>query len=42
MMVFIHTYGDRIYVGAIQGPFHYVKYRRDENQLYTFSNDFVG
>ncbi|KAH7296253.1 hypothetical protein KP509_26G015800 [Ceratopteris richardii] len=35
----IHTYGDRIYVGDIQESFHYVKYRRDENQLYTFADD---
>ncbi|KAL3683395.1 hypothetical protein R1sor_001417 [Riccia sorocarpa] len=35
----IHTYGDRIYVGDLQESFHYVKYRRDENQLYTFADD---
>lgn len=35
----IHTYGDRIYVADIQESFHYVKYRRDENQLYTFADD---
>lgn len=35
----IHTYGDRIYIGEIQESFHYVKYRRDENQLYTFADD---
>ncbi|KAI5084296.1 hypothetical protein GOP47_0000465 [Adiantum capillus-veneris] len=35
----IHTYGDRIYVADMQESFHYVKYRRDENQLYTFADD---
>lgn len=40
-IVSIHTYGDRIYVGDIQESFHYVKYRRDENQLYIFSDDCV-
>ncbi|EFJ13812.1 hypothetical protein SELMODRAFT_181612 [Selaginella moellendorffii] len=35
----IHSYGDRIYVGDIQESFHYVKYRRDENQLYAFADD---
>ncbi|KAJ7522261.1 hypothetical protein O6H91_18G003700 [Diphasiastrum complanatum] len=38
-IISIHTYGDRIYVGDIQESFHYVKYRRDENQLYTFADD---
>eukprot|EP00249_Psilotum_nudum_P023101 c28748_g1_i1 orf=75-3716(+) len=38
-IVSIHTYGDRIYVGDIQESFHYVKYRRDENQLYAFADD---
>jgi len=40
-IVSIHTYGDRIYVGDIQESFHYVKYRRDENQLYIFADDSV-
>lgn len=40
-IVSIHTYGDRIYVGDIQESFHYVKYRRDENQLYIFADDCV-
>eukprot|EP00850_Spirogloea_muscicola_P004391 SM000019S04935 [mRNA] locus=s19:136527:142578:+ [translate_table: standard] len=35
----ITTYGDRIYVGDLQESFHYVKYRRDENQLYIFADD---
>ncbi|KAG6550838.1 hypothetical protein Mapa_007634 [Marchantia paleacea] len=38
-IIAIHTYGDRIYVGDLQESFHYVKYRRDENQLYTFADD---
>jgi splicing factor 3B subunit 3 len=41
-IVYIHTYGDRIYVGDIQVSFHYVKYRHDENQLYIFADDGVS
>ncbi|ERN13109.1 hypothetical protein AMTRI_Chr11g93760 [Amborella trichopoda] len=40
-IVSIHSYRDRIYVGDIQESFHYVKYRRDENQLYIFADDSV-
>ncbi|PPD93895.1 hypothetical protein GOBAR_DD09083 [Gossypium barbadense] len=40
-IVSIHTYRDRIYVGDIQESFHFCKYRRDENQLYTFADDVV-
>nr|XP_010937208.1 spliceosome-associated protein 130 A [Elaeis guineensis] len=40
-IVSIHTYHDRIYVGDIQESFQYCKYRRDENQLYIFSDDCV-
>ncbi|PKA61181.1 DNA damage-binding protein 1b [Apostasia shenzhenica] len=41
MIMSIHTYRDRIYVGDIQESFHYCKYRRDENQLYIFADDSV-
>lgn len=40
-IVSIRTYGDRIYVGDIQESFHFVKYRKDENQLYIFADDVV-
>ncbi|CAN6471236.1 unnamed protein product [Victoria cruziana] len=40
-IISINTYRDRIYVGDIQESFHYVKYRRDENQLYIFADDSV-
>ncbi|KAE8717986.1 Splicing factor 3B subunit 3 [Hibiscus syriacus] len=40
-IVSIQTYRDRIYVGDIQESFHFCKYRRDENQLYIFSDDVV-
>ncbi|BAT93596.1 hypothetical protein LR48_Vigan02g268000 [Vigna angularis] len=40
-IVSIQAYRDRIYVGDVQESFHYCKYRRDENQLYIFSDDCV-
>ncbi|KAL2923338.1 hypothetical protein RDABS01_014829 [Bienertia sinuspersici] len=39
-IISLHCYRDRIYVGDIQESFHYCKYRRDENQLYIFADDF--
>jgi hypothetical protein len=40
-IVSIRTYGDRIYIGDIQESFHFVKYRKEENQLYIFADDVV-
>jgi len=35
----IHTQGDRIIVGDLCESFHYIKYKKAENQLYIFADD---
>jgi len=35
----IHTMGDRIIVGDISESFHYLKYKKTENQFYIFADD---
>eukprot|EP01025_Chloroclados_australasicus_P032349 TRINITY_DN3279_c1_g1_i8.p1 TRINITY_DN3279_c1_g1~~TRINITY_DN3279_c1_g1_i8.p1 ORF type:complete len:556 (-),score=86.09 TRINITY_DN3279_c1_g1_i8:188-1855(-) len=35
----LHAMGDRVYVGDIQESFHYLKYKRQENQLYIYADD---
>ena len=37
----ITTQGDRIIIGDLSESFHYVKYRKSENQLVTFADDFL-
>ena len=38
-IVGIHTMGNRIVVSDIQESFHFVRYRRQENQLIVFADD---
>ena len=38
-IVGIHTMGNRIVVSDIQESFHFVRYRRNENQLIVFADD---
>lgn len=35
----IHTMGDRIIVGDIQESFHFIRYKKHENQLIIFADD---
>jgi splicing factor 3B subunit 3 len=35
----IHTTGDRIMVGDLSESFHYLKYKKTENQFYVFADD---
>ena len=35
----IHTMGHRVVVGDVQDSFHFVRYRRQENQLIVFADD---
>ena len=35
----IHTIGNRIVVADIQDSFHFVRYKRQENQLIIFTDD---
>eukprot|EP00736_Rhodelphis_marinus_P009852 Rmarinus@m.3227 len=37
--VTLDSMGSRIYVGDLQESFHYVKYKKSENQLYVFADD---
>lgn len=37
----IHTQGDRIYVSDVQESIQFVKYKKSENQFYTFADEFV-
>lgn len=39
MIKTIHTQGDRIYVGDLAESFHFLKYKRFENQLFVFADD---
>ncbi len=41
MITKINTAGDRIYVGDMNESFHFVKYKREENQLVIFADDYV-
>ncbi|XP_014663548.1 PREDICTED: splicing factor 3B subunit 3-like [Priapulus caudatus] len=38
-IVTIHLVGTRIVVGDVQESFHFVRYKRDENQLIVFADD---
>lgn len=38
-IVTIHTIGERIIVGDIQESFHFLRYKRQENQLIIFADD---
>ncbi|GAM20196.1 hypothetical protein SAMD00019534_033710, partial [Acytostelium subglobosum LB1] len=38
-IVTLHTQGDRVVVGDVQESFHFVKYKKTENQLYVFADD---
>lgn len=38
-IVGIHTMGNRVIVADIQESFHFVRYKRAENQLIIFSDD---
>lgn len=38
-IVSIHTMGSRVIAGDIQESFHFLRYRRAENQLITFCDD---
>lgn len=38
-IVQIHTMGSRIVVSDIQESFHFVRYKRQENQLIIFADD---
>ncbi|KAK7475529.1 hypothetical protein BaRGS_00033218 [Batillaria attramentaria] len=38
-VVTIHTMGQRVVVGDIQDSFHFVRYKRQENQLIVFADD---
>ena len=38
----IHTMGHRVVVGDIQDSFHFVRYRRQENQLIVFADDTLS
>ncbi|KAL5021527.1 hypothetical protein ScPMuIL_000682 [Solemya velum] len=38
-IVAIHTMGNRIIVGDIQDSFHFLRYKRQENQMIVFSDD---
>ena len=39
MIVTIHTMGNRIVVSDLQESFHFLRYRRQENQLVIFADD---
>jgi splicing factor 3B subunit 3 len=38
-VISIHTIGNRIVVADIQDSFHFVRYKRQENQLIVFTDD---
>ena len=40
-IVTIHSLGSRIYVGDIQESYHFVRYKRSENQLIIFADDSI-
>ena len=40
-VVTIETLGDRIYVGDVAESFHFLKYKKAENQIVTYADDIV-
>eukprot|EP01133_Synstelium_polycarpum_P001533 gene1533-1790_t len=38
-IVSLHAQGDRVVVGDVQESFHFIKYKKVDNQLYVFADD---